>query len=1647
MSKLRRGGFGMLVLAAIGCSDQSNAHQTTLVGPGAPSTHAGDVLLRKPDHSSNGLVSVDESALHADVHDRTLRLVIPVQADKGGAGSLTASLISVDGKNTVAVGEVSYAISEGQTAELTTELALPDDLQAQGDRVRYSVQVYDRANATLQVTRSLLYVVPPYELRLEGPSKLRTQKQASYRVRAIDPISHADAADAPITLQFTRDGTAPQILTGMTDSGGSAVFELAVDEPGDYTALATTQDQSAPLSVQAPVKVEAQAQKLLITTDKPIYQPGQTMHLRALALDSPDNHPQSGADVLFEVLDAKGNKVLKKTLKSDDYGIASSDFQLASLVNMGDFKVRASIGDTTSEKTVSVARYVLPKFSINISTDKPWYSAGSTITGSVDGRYFFGKNVSQADVDIQALTLDAGSNVFAHVMGKTDDAGHFTFSLALPSVLVGLPIQNNQALVTLRVQLTDAAGQIVSKDVALTVASDAVQISLVPEATALIPGISNRLLLFANDPLGAPIADAEVALDGDNSGPHHTDAYGTATLQLDGSYAGASVTVTLTPAGGMPIQRHFTFDAQSGGAHVLVRTDKAVYHLGDSVSVQLTASEQSGHAYVDWQNAGQSFDMRTLELDHGQASFQMTLDATLLGENRIDAYIVDADGNSIRSGRTILVNREGGLTVSLSQDKLQYKPGETAQLTLAVTNERGEPTAAALGVQIVDEAVFGLIDAQPGLLRTYFELEDDFAKPSYELQVPAVSFENLLFEKVDSTSQPERDAAQVMAEAQFSARGGMQMFGVAQSSWADALQQAKAQLETTRSAEQARLADAYKVIFKSAVDSLAAEGCNANSYYCNNNYQKTYTQVLAERALAVPTALNDYWGNPYTATWNDGYPRTLSVVSPGPDEKPYNDDDFTLMITAPELALPAPNFAGGFGAAGAAAFAPPPAGAPVATTPTAAAPTASAANGGAAPEPRVRTAFPETLYTNPALITDGTGKVTVPVELADSITSWRVSSLAHTRDGKLGGGQAGVTVFQDFFVDLDFPATLTRGDQVKFPVVVYNYLNSAQSVTIALDAGAWFTAQGSLKQTLQLSPNEVRSVLVPVTVTKVGQQTLTVRAAGTNVSDAVQRSVRVEADGTAVPAAQSGGLENGSVSLSQSFPSNAIDGSQQLYLDLYPAFQSQAVQGLDNMLQVPSGCFEQTTSTTWPDVLVSRYLDQNHQTSPELQLKADSLISAGYQRLLTFEHSSGGFSWFGEQDPQANVSVTAFGVMEFADMAKVHDVDPAMIERTQRWLAQQQGADGSWMGAQTESFSFQTSAARNTAFVVWALAQSGYSGVGLSAGLDYVASHLDSDADAYTLALAANAYAAVAPSDPQLDTILARLDKLKIEQDGMTSWDIGNSQTDFYSSGQDADVTTTALVVHAALSANRPAAAYKGAIDSITHAKDVNGNFGSTQASIWALKALLLAAAQSGDGAVGTLGVTVDGQLVQSVSLQKDAWDVTTRVDLSQFAKSGSHNVALDFAGSGQLSYNLVSNYNVPWTTPPATGPLAIAVSYDRASLAVNDSVTATVSVSNRTANTQNMLLVSVGIPPGFDLLTDDLDRQITAGALSRYEHTGKQLILYITSLTAQGTLALQYKLQASMPVTAADGGGQVYLYYQPDQRALASSTSLTVGG
>jgi hypothetical protein len=126
-------------------------------------------------------------------------------------------------------------------------------------------------------------------------------------------------------------------------------------------------------------------------------------------------------------------------------------------------------------------------------------------------------------------------------------------------------------------------------------------------------------------------------------------------------------------------------------------------------------------------------------------------------------------------------------------------------------------------------------------------------------------------------------------------------------------------------------------------------------------------------------------------------------------------------------------------------------------------------------------------------------------------------------------------------------------------------------------------------------------------------------------------------------------------------PDKAIAGTQKLMVKIYPGVLSQVVEGLDSMLRMPSGCFEQTSSTTYPNLLVMDYLKTTKQAAPETQMKAEEYINLGYQRLTTFEVDSGGFSLFG--GPPADRMLTAYGLQEFSDMSRVHDVDADLVRR------------------------------------------------------------------------------------------------------------------------------------------------------------------------------------------------------------------------------------------------------------------------------------------------------------------------------------------------------------------------------------------------
>jgi hypothetical protein len=76
---------------------------------------------------------------------------------------------------------------------------------------------------------------------------------------------------------------------------------------------------------------------------------------------------------------------------------------------------------------------------------------------------------------------------------------------------------------------------------------------------------------------------------------------------------------------------------------------------------------------------------------------------------------------------------------------------------------------------------------------------------------------------------------------------------------------------------------------------------------------------------------------------------------------------------------------------------------------------------------------------------------------------------------------------------------------------------------------------------------------------------------------------------------------------------------------------------------------------------------------------------------------------------------------------------------------------------------------------------------------------------------------------------------------------------------------------------------------------------------------------------------------------------------------------------------------------------------------------------------------------------TDDLQKYLSDGTLSKFETTGRQLVLYLTQLAPKAQQVFEYTLQATMPVTAVDGGAEARMYYEPEKRAKAAAKQLSV--
>jgi uncharacterized protein YfaS (alpha-2-macroglobulin family) len=417
--------------------------------------------------------------------------------------------------------------------------------------------------------------------------------------------------------------------------------------------------------------------------------------------------------------------------------------------------------------------------------------------------------------------------------------------------------------------------------------------------------------------------------------------------------------------------------------------------------------------------------------------------------------------------------------------------------------------------------------------------------------------------------------------------------------------------------------------------------------------------------------------------------------------------------------------------------------------------------------------------------------------------------------------------------------------------------------------------------------------------------------------------------------------------------------------------------------------------------------------------------------------------------------------MEFRDMARVHDVDPRLIQRTRDWLLAQRRPDGSWpneagmlddglAGSVNRGGSPDLAA---TVYIAWAVFGDQPDRSQSDATLDYLLSHsADSISSPYLLAMTTLAIAAMDREESRLDSYLARLDAMKqISDDGKRAWwEQGVGQrTSFHGTGRAGDIETTALAALALLRTGQYSGSARAALTWLIEQKDARGTWHSTQATVLALKALLEGTgAPLGDDKERRVEITLGGETIHDIAIPADQAEVMQMVDLSDmFSPGNKYGLQLADRSSSSVGYQVALNYHVddtePMTDPGGHDRLSVDVQYDRQRLDVDDTVTAVATIMNHMSQPAPMVILDLPIPGGFTIDAGELDELVGSQLIARYQITARQAIVYLRQLEAGQKLELRYRLRATMPVKVAVPDAEVYEYYDPSNRARGGSTQL----
>lgn len=685
--------------------------------------------------------------------------------------------------------------------------------------------------------------------------------------------------------------------------------------------------------------------------------------------------------------------------------------------------------------------------------------------------------------------------------------------------------------------------------------------------------------------------------------------------------------------------------------------------------------------------------------------------------------------------------------------------------------------------------------------------------------------------------------------------------------------------------------------------------------------------------------------------------------------------------------------------------------------------------------------FAPLLFWNTLLLTEANGEANVSFATSDAVTTWLVQADAHTAKdtGRLGQGTATFATQQPLQVEAKLPAEVSAEDRIELPIAVIVADPTITECALTATLGTGLTLAADAPSTIALQNGRGRAIL-PITVgTTLGDVALTIDVRAGRFHDRVRHTLRIAPRGFPHRRSLGGAVETGEPSTTTlAIPHDAVPGSGRVTLKVYPSPIATLTEGLAGIVQEPHGCFEQASSSNYPNTLVLTLLDASGDDVPAVAARARELLPKGYRKITGYECRQKGYEWFGA-DP-GHEALTAYGLLQFHDMRKVFDVDAAMVERTQQWLLARRDGKGNYPHAGQDHHSFGGCPTPVTnAYVTYALLQAGTPAKDITIEIDALVARATTD-DPYELALIACALHLA--GRPEAAAARTRLAGLQAADGSLRSTTTSITQ----SGGQDLAVETTGFAILAWLPDPAHTGHVRTAIEFVQRCRDARGTFGATQATIAALRALTAYATTSRSMQKdGTLRVFADDREIGTRAFAASDTGALT-FELWNDLTPGEHVLRLEVeGGGGPLPWAIDVAYHAEQPADDPAATITITTSLRAATVAEGATVALDVVVTNTTDAPVPTPIAVIGLPAGLEVPTRVLEDLQKAEAFASWELKGRELVLYWRGLSPLASSRLTLDLVARTPGRSTGPASRANPYYTPQQKRWAAPLTIDI--